>query len=254
MITTSYIMHTGKVNKTQEDSILIDGKVIQDSFDKALCKSFDIPSIFALSDGIAGMIYGEVASRKILEYLYELYTKNSSFSSIVSHIKTTQDKLALLSTTNPKYYGMGATLAGLLIEDRRARVFNVGDSRVYLYRDMKLQRLSVDHTVARNMHKKGELESSEDCANIYKMLDSAIVADEEADDFEIHTLSLELKKGDRLLICTDGVTDMIEEPSIEALFQKEKEVEQIALELLKKAMKNGGEDNLSLIVLENFSI
>jgi len=250
MIEASYITHKGKVAEHQEDSLLFGDKVIQSNIKKPITASFEKNGIFAVSDGIAGLRYGEVASLKTLTYLHKLFVDRLDEQNIINLIKKTQDKLALLSLNEVKYYGMGATLAGIVFEKDCAKVFNVGDSRVYIFRGDKLENLTIDHTVARKMCQRGELGSSEDCANAYKMLDSAIVASTDADDFEIHTLISEVKIGDRFLICTDGVTDMVEESEIKRVFVDFHTTNEIALELFKKAMENGGEDNLSMIAIE----
>lgn len=248
-IVASYITNTGKSREHQEDAVLFDGDIIQKCMKKPVTKALDRDTIFALSDGIAGLNYGEVASFKVLSFFSQIYSQQKD-KSVAHTIRETQDRLSLYSLMHTKYYGMGATIAGVKLDKCSATIFNVGDSRVYLYRDGLLKRLSVDHSVARKMEQRGEIDSSEECANIYKMLDSAIVASSEADDFEICTDKLDTKEHDRFLICSDGLTDMVSEDDITSVFKKNKSVEDIVATLFENAMRNGGEDNISIVVIK----
>ncbi len=248
MFVASYITNIGKTSNNQEDSVLFANNVIQSNMKKPVTKNLSLPALLAVSDGIAGLKYGEVASSMVLENLLELYKNNLEEKSIIEIIRGMQDRLTLYTLNYAKYYGMGATLAGSIFDKESVKVFNVGDSRVYLFRDGVLKQLSVDHTVAKKMQERGEILSSEDCAHAYKMLDSAIVATGESDDFEIHTISVSPKIGDIFLICTDGVTDMVDEEKLCTILNKNESLDKLSQSIYKEAMKNGGKDNLSLIV------
>ena len=249
MFKASYITNIGKTSANQEDSILFDHKVIQSNMKIAISKDFNTgEALFALSDGIAGLKYGEIASRKVLEYLEELVQDKFHNNSLMQCIKETQSKLVGLALNHAKYYGIGATLAGIYFYGNEAHIFNVGDSRVYLFRDNILSLLSIDHTLARKIIERGELPNEQSRAECYNQLESAIIASVDEDDFEIHTQIITMKPDDKFIICSDGITDMIDDSLIENILQKSLKIEESVQNIFEQVLLKG-EDNLSLIVI-----
>ena len=158
-------------------------RIIQANLTKAVTLPI-FPTLLAVSDGIAGLKYGEVASTLTLSFLAQIIQEDSAIPTAKA-IRIAQERLSMYAFKKPKYSGMGATLAGVRFFEDEAHVFNVGDSRVYLFRDGKLSQLSIDHTLARKMALEGEIADEKEAANAYKLLNSAIIASDDEGDFEI---------------------------------------------------------------------
>lgn len=247
----SYLTNIGKTSQKGEDSLLLaeqdkEPRIIQANLTKAVTLPIS-PTLLAVSDGIAGLKYGEVASTLTLSFLAQIIQKDSAIPTAKA-IRIAQERLSMYAFKKPKYSGMGATLAGVRFFEDEAHVFNVGDSRVYLFRDGKLSQLSIDHTLARKMALEGEIADEKEAANAYKLLNSAIIASDDEGDFEISTTKIELNGGDKLLICTDGLSDMVDDATIQKYFLKYDDSGELVTKLYQKAMRNGGLDNISLIV------
>ncbi len=242
-----YITHHGKVNPNQEDALLIGDIVVQKSMLTAKVEERRFPPVLAVADGIAGLPYGEVASHLMLKILSDLYLTTPT--KIHPLLRNTQQKLSSHAMKFPKYYGMGTTIAGLYIHDDEINVFNVGDSRVYQIMDTDLIQHTIDHTLLNSMIRNGDIsrEESETAGDMYKMLESCIVAGEDGDDFEIHSITLPLKSS-RFLICTDGVHDMLSNIQIHALINDDlsKSLQRIS----DAIMQEGAKDNFSIILVD----
>jgi protein phosphatase len=209
-----------------------------------------IPAVLAVADGIAGLSYGEMASYLTLEILSDLYRNTPT--KIHSLLRITQQKLSTHAMKFPKYYGMGTTIAGLYVHEDEINIFNVGDSRVYQIMDTGLIQHTIDHTLLNSMIRNGDIsrEESETAGDMYKMLESCMVAGEDGDDFEIHSITLPLKLS-RFLICTDGVHDMLSNTHIHALIDDD--LSQSLQRIYDAIMQEGAKDNFSIILVDILS-
>ena len=134
---------------------------------------------------------------------------------------------------------MGSTLAGLLLEKGNAYSFNLGDSRVYLLRNRELKQISIDHVDSRAFFKK----------NTKPSLTQHLGIDEEEFLVEPSISRLELQAGDRYMLCSDGLTDMVSDEQIKDLLEKAESASNAVRKLIDTALDNGGRDNITVIVL-----
>lgn len=247
IVTAHYITHHGKANPNQEDALLIRDIVVQELMLTSQVGELQLPAVLAVADGIAGLPYGEVASHLMLETLSDLYLTTPI--KIHPLLRNTQQRLSSHAMKFPKYYGMGTTIAGLYVHDDEINVFNVGDSRVYQIMDTELIQHTIDHTLLNSMIRNGDIsrEESETAGDMYKMLESCIVAGEDGDDFEIHSITLPLKSS-RFLICTDGVHDMLSNTQIHALINDD--LSQSLQQISDAIMQEGAKDNFSIISVD----
>jgi serine/threonine protein phosphatase PrpC len=179
---------------SNQDSVLIEDKIFCNvSFNEVKNENIN-KNLFAVADGLSIHTYSGIISCKILEFLKNQDINSFSFYSI-------QEELELLRLHNRKLLGAASTLAGIYLIEDYAKIFHLGDSRVYLFRDNKLTLLTKDHNV-----KNCFFEGRENLSSIYNMLEGYFVCDiVEKSNFLLETRIIKVRKNDVFFICTDGV-------------------------------------------------
>jgi len=153
----------------------------------------------------------------------------------------------LLAAQRTSRSDMGTTLTAALIIDGRAAVANVGDSRTYLWRDDALGQITRDHSLVASLVAAGALEpeavyTHEQKAMIYRSVG-------EADDLTVDTFSLDLRPDDRLLLCSDGLWEMVRDDGLAAALRAAADPQVVCDRLLDEANQAGGQDNVSVLVV-----
>jgi serine/threonine protein phosphatase PrpC len=257
--------HIGKERGNNEDNLYLDGIIIEGD-NKYFEKSFLSAKsnlILAIFDGVGGAKAGEVASFTAAELLREYLSKNNDTAEdinkvvkhIESYIESSNNYIYLLSEENPEYKNMATTFACLIISKNKSVSINLGDSRIYLFRNKSLKQLSVDHTEAERLVRLGII-SREDLQNHPKKnLISRYIGmppDYGKIDADISNI-IGVKRKDIFLLCTDGLTEMVNDNEIEAILLNclygKSSSELIAKRLLKEALDRGGRDNVTIIVV-----
>jgi PPM family protein phosphatase len=205
--------------------------------------------ILAVSDGVSSSPKPDMASRLTLEHLSKIFTSSDPFMPIKS-IKNIQEQISKHVTVDKSFKNSCCTLAGIAIENNQIKIFNVGDSRIYLLQNGKIKQLSHDHTVLNRYIKEGVIDNDDldRYANNYKMLDSYILANFDADDFAIHVSDyLQISNDDIYLICSDGLTDVLSDKKIESIINTN-EIEVSVWNLFENAVNAGAQDDISIVV------
>jgi protein phosphatase len=188
---------------------------------------------------------GEVASQLALETIEDLFRKDEG--SLVEHVRSANHAVYVQSQEDTAVSGMGTTLTAALVEGSELQLAHVGDSRAYLLRAGSLRQLTADHTLVARMVKTGEITEAEAEVHPHKnVLTRAIGTDEEV---EVDEDTIELFDGDRVLLCSDGLTGMVTEDQIQAILENSDQPQQAADRLVKAANRAGGIDNISVVVL-----
>lgn len=242
IIKVFYVTNIGAVKKDNQDSILVNDSIINTTSFQTLINSEKKADLFAVADGMGGYHYGHVASKRALEFLYENKDKITNIEETSKVLKGIQNSFAKL---DEKYEGMGTVLTGLNFRDDKIILFNVGDSRVYRFRDDNLEVLSRDHSLVYEYYLDGKI-SFEDMRTHKengRVRSSYRVLDRELGLYQVE--ELDYIPGDKYLICSDGLWEMISHEQIEALMKNEE-----YQSLLDLAIKNGGNDNISYIIIE----
>jgi protein phosphatase len=144
--------------------------------------------------------------------------------------------------------GMGTTLTAALVQDDGVRLAHVGDSRAYLYRDGELHQLTSDHTLVHRMVEEGEISEAEAETHPKRsILTRALGVD---DAVQVDEGIVEVRAGDRLLLCTDGLTVMVSDEEIRAVLDRTPDPQEAAERLVAAANRAGGVDNITALILE----
>jgi PPM family protein phosphatase len=206
--------------------------------------------LFAVADGMGGHRGGDVASALALESLEapggEPATED--FPKLIAQIKEANQRVLERGEADRDLRGMGTTLTAVLAADGKARVAHVGDSRAYMLRDGKLQQLTEDHTLVQRMVREGRLSEEEAAIHPQRSVLTRVLGVE--GDIPVDELTLDLSEGDRLLICTDGLTSMLDRDTIREILESESDPQAAADRLVEEANGAGGDDNITVIVLD----
>ncbi|ODS50091.1 MAG: protein serine/threonine phosphatase [Halanaerobium sp. 4-GBenrich] len=227
---------TDKGNKrsTNEDNFYIDEEI----------------NFFMVADGMGGHAAGEVASQIAASFAadfdFDLSNPLASLSSLTFSINR---EIIRKSNSNQEYMGMGTTFAAVIIQDSKIYYVNLGDSRIYLYNrnNRELKKISKDHSLVGKLLRENKITEAEAFNHPQKnIVTQALGLD---DDLDLDTGEIKVAKDDYLLLCTDGLSDMIKKSKIEEIFFKNNQTEAIAEQLLQESLTSGGFDNITLIVV-----
>lgn len=210
------------------------------------------PNIFVVADGMGGHKAGDFASRFCVEEFVRRVkeSKEKTIIGIIEHaIYETNEQLIMHAKEHPEYEGMGTTFVMASLFPEAMYVANIGDSRLYVI-NSEMKQITEDHSLVAEMVRDGEIKKEEARFHpkknvVTKALSaSGIVV---PDYFEVH-----LKKDDKILICSDGLTTMLSDIEIfDIINEYDGKIEDAANELVKKANENGGKDNVSIILVDN---
>ncbi|MGB5824164.1 MAG: Stp1/IreP family PP2C-type Ser/Thr phosphatase [Proteocatella sp.] len=240
--------HVGKVRSNNEDFI---GHF-------PLC---DTVHIFVVSDGMGGHNKGEIASRIATTTVIsamenqksqiENFLKNGEMQKnmnlLVNSIKMA-NQAVYEESEKEDFFGMGTTMGTALIADERLMVANVGDSRCYLMRNKKINQLTKDNSFVQELVESGIITSEEATTHSQKnVITRAIGTD---CDIKVDTYEFELEDEDIVMLCSDGLTNMIKDEELLKILSSTVTLEEKANILIDRALENGGLDNISLICIK----
>jgi serine/threonine protein phosphatase PrpC len=204
--------------------------------------------LFAVADGMGGHRGGNVASSLALEVLGQVGEEKSDRSdSLVEGIRQANDRVLERGEADRDLRGMGTTITAVRTSDRTAHLAHVGDSRAYLFRQGALQQLTEDHTWVRRMVREGKLTLEEAGQHPQRSILTRALGVEGA--VEVDQFSLDLQPGDRLLLCTDGLTNMLDDEAIGHILAEEPDLQAAADRLIEEANRAGGDDNITVVIL-----
>ena len=225
------------------------GKVRRNNEDAYLAGEGRDETLLAIADGIGGFEAGEVASRIAIEALKEL----ESDAPFETAIREANRRILTFGRGDERLSGMGTTIVAVRFGGTRERpvaeVAHVGDSRAYLLRGGDLRPLTEDHSLVAELVRSGELTRDQAAEHPQKnLITRALGAEEEVD---VDTAVLPVEAEDRILLCSDGLSDMVPEGQIsEILADSSGDPEAAARRLLSAALDAGGTDNVTVVVVD----
>jgi PPM family protein phosphatase len=201
--------------------------------------------LFAVADGMGGHQGGEVASRVALETIGSAADGGSDLASVV---REANRAVFTRASEDPGLAGMGTTLTAVLVDGDRLHVAHVGDSRMYLLRDGRLERVTKDHTVVENLVEEGRLTPKEASIHPQRSILTRALGVEE--DVRVDETDVDVVPGDRVLLCSDGLTGMVEDEDIVRILTERRDPQGASDALVEAANEAGGQDNITAVVLD----
>lgn len=213
----------------------------------------NLPNLFIVADGMGGHNAGDFASRYTVETIEQL-VKDSTLTEPAAIIESVikQANLMLIEQANEheEMRGMGTTIVLAVLEGTRLIVANVGDSRLYVV-NQKITQITKDHSLVEEMVRMGEMDK--DVARDHPDKNIITRAIGAIPEVVVDFFELELEPGDEVLMCSDGLTNMIEDMDIRNIMRGQRDIAEQAEKLVETANENGGKDNITVIVIEPFS-
>jgi protein phosphatase len=219
----------GRVREGNEDSFLIE------------------PPLYAVADGMGGARAGEVASQLALQTIAEL--QRTGGARLEDEVRSANTVVFARASEDERFAGMGTTVTAALASAEAVHMAHVGDSRAYLMRAGSLRQLTRDHTLVDRMVQAGEITRDEADTHPHRNVLLRALGTEPS--VEVETFDVGLLEGDRVLICSDGLTTMVTEDQIVAILEATAGNPQDAADrLVRAANRAGGIDNITALVLE----
>ncbi len=210
-----------------------------------------LENLFIVADGMGGHQAGDFASRFVVENLVRFfdtpYPDRDVHGILKEGIRQINRGLYDCANKDPKLKGTGSTLVLATIKGNVLYVANIGDSRLYLLRDA-LEQITKDHSYVEELVAMGKLKrGSRDYLENKNIITRAVGVSEEVDT---DLFALKLKHGDQILMCSDGLSNMVDELEIEYIIRSEDGAKARATALVEAANRSGGQDNISVILVD----
>ncbi len=204
-------------------------------------------AILAVADGMGGHSAGEVASEIAIESIrdYSFNFADNIIKQIKSAVNKANENILNYEADDINYKDMGTTLTLSVLKDNKLFYGHVGDSRIYLF-DGQLNQVTRDHSLVNDLIENKSIRPDEAFDHPKKnIITQALGIDK---DLEIQTDQIDITDEDIIMLCTDGLSDMIRFENIEEVFQKDKKLQEMIDELGSQALNNGGTDNITIIM------
>jgi PPM family protein phosphatase len=260
------VSHQGHVRSENEDHFLVVriGRNLETVFSNLIANHhgdrFEETAYgMIVADGVGGEAAGEVASDEAIfgilnlalrtpdwQFRWGPREKNTVMWRMQDRFRRVNSALLEQGAAHASLNGMSTTMTAALSHGKDLIIGHIGDSRAYLLRGGKLQRLTRDHTLAESLPATPNSEKGELLAELSNVLMQALGADE--GDCKPDIVDLVLEDGDQLLLCTDGLTDMVEDETIEAILNRDTTAAVAGRSLVDLALSNGGHDNVTVII------
>lgn len=209
-----------------------------------------LDNLYIVADGMGGHNAGEYASAFSVEELKDLVVElGQAEIEIILHraLQEVNRRLRTVAASDSRYYGMGTTIVIATVRGGILYVANVGDSRLYLKKN-RLRQITVDHSLVEEMVLAGTLDQKKARTHPDKNVITRAIGAE--DTLEIDFFREKVSEGNIVLMCSDGLTNMVEDSEIEEILGSSRSLEDAGGKLLEKANDNGGSDNISVLLVK----
>lgn len=228
--------HVGRVRKGNEDSFRVDSKA----------------GIFIVADGMGGHAAGEIASQLAADAALEVLTASRRGQPLeerlVAAFAQAHREIVTCCADDPKTKGMGTTLTAAVLEpDGTLHVGHIGDSRLYRFTGEQLRQVTKDHTWVQKEVDAGRLRSDQTRAHALSHILTRVLSSDEPDTPDVERVTV--KAGDVLLLCSDGLHNMLEGQKILEILNQPAPPTELAQRLISSANRSGGLDNITAVVI-----
>lgn len=229
------VVHVGQVRQVNQDHVLARD------------------DLYVVADGMGGHRGGEVASEVAVDVVGERFGERST-AALLTAVEKANAEIVRRARGDPDLRGMGTTLSALALVEREGgdavAVVNVGDSRAYLLRaeSADLEQISEDHSLVATLERQGQLSAEEAATHPQRNIVTRALGIDDAvliDSWELLPV-----EGDRFLLCSDGLSNEVDEPRIAAVLRRIADPREAAAELVRLANEHGGRDNISVVVVD----
>ena len=204
--------------------------------------------LYAVADGMGGHRAGEVASATAIDALKTAYLGGGRIDQAVGAANAA---VFAKAAEDAELRGMGTTLTAIALHDSTAELGHVGDSRAYLMRDGAVTQVTEDHSLVEQLVREGRLTPEEAQTHPQRAIITRALGIDR--DVAVDTYRIDLKPGDRLMICSDGLTNMLSDDTIAQTLRRHADPQQAADTLVDMANQAGGDDNITVILLDALS-
>lgn len=224
------------------------GKARQSNEDRCLIQQNNDTTLFLVADGLGGNSGGDRAAEILVETFNNTCFSPKNINEQLSQLVfSAEKKMFAIAEEEPGLYGMGSTLTLLLLWSDQAYWIHVGDSRLYLFRQDHLQQLSRDHTFLQEYIDDGTLTALEAKEHPFKdVLDQCVGCGYT----EPQQGAFRIESGDKIFLCSDGLTEHIVDEEITSVIQGAKSTQEKCQTLLLRCLEEGGRDNITIILAE----
>jgi protein phosphatase len=214
--------------------------------------------LFIVADGMGGHSSGDVASNTAIEiisnYIFEKYNAKMSeqelYDLIKSSIRIANSVIFTESKKNENLAGMGTTVVLCLIQNNTAVFANVGDSRAYIIKNNEINKLTIDHSIVEELVINGSITKEEAKTHPHKNIITRALGGDI--DIKIDLYYEHINQGDIIILCSDGLSNMLKDDEImDIVCSNKNNTQEKAEYLVKQANENGGLDNITAIIIEN---
>lgn len=218
----------------------------------AECDAEKKTALLVVCDGMGGALAGNVASTSALEIFVEsMRSPDSGEAGTVTErikraVSAANEAVYKKSVSSNECAGMGTTMVGAVVEDDNVTVFNVGDSRAYLIRQRSIRRITVDHSVVEELVMRGDITREQSVRHPSRNLITRAIGTEP--DVECDIFFPRLKAGDYLLLCSDGLTNVVSEKEIMDEVIKGGAPDNCCERLVQTVLKRGAPDNVTVVL------
>src|SRR3954451_19130045 len=210
---------------------------------------YDEPPLFAVADGMGGAQAGEVASEMAIDEFVQKRDENAAAEEQLEHIALAANrKIFERAQSDTRHAGMGTTLTAAMVDGQSVAVGHVGDSRLYLYRDGEIERMTRDHSLVEEFVRQGKLTPEQAEKHPQRSVITRALGPESS--VEVDTFRIPARAGDVYLLCSDGLSGMVSDADMAAILAAGDKLSETAKTLIEAANDNGGRDNVTAVLFK----
>lgn len=207
--------------------------------------------VYVVCDGMGGAAAGEIASSLAVDEVMRLLTNRDAVRPLLEDaeaaVASANTAIFMRSQSNQNLNGMGTTLVSLLAEDQRGWLINVGDSRGYRMRNSHLEQITLDHSLVEEQVRMGRMDPAEALRSPFKNVITRALGTQSSITPDI--FELENEPGDLFMLCSDGLTRELADPTIERILKLDLPLQELCTRLVEAANNSGGHDNITCLLV-----